>query len=264
MTRRGFNMLIDTKYGPYLVNRYDTYISGSLIHYGEYSEHEMAFLRSCVPVGGVVIQAGAHIGALTIPLAQHVGPDGMVVAFEPQRLVFQLLCANIALGSFEHVQAVHAGVGRELGTAIVPQFDPSQASNSGGTRLIPDDGVGEGVMVCSLDSYVTPPRLDLIHADVEGMEEDVLIGANNLIRRYRPVLYVESIDKDKRASLCECMRALGYRLWHHAPLLYNPDNYAGFTYNMFPGIVSPNILAWPLEREPTFDMNDVHLRHCDD
>ena len=96
------------------------------------------------------------------------------------------------------------------------------------------------------------------------MEEDVLIGANTLIRRYRPVLYVESIDKDKRASLCECMRSLGYRLWHHAPLLYNPDNYAGFTYNMFPGIVSPNILAWPLERETTFDMNDVHLRHCDD
>ena len=60
------------------------------------------------------------------------------------------------------------------------------------------------------------------------------------------------------------MRALGYRLWHHDPLLYNPDNYAGFAYNMFPGIVSPNIVAWPEEREVTFNLNDVHLRHCDD
>lgn len=257
--KRGFNMEIDTKYGRMLCNRYDTYISGSLIAYGEYSEHEMEFLRSCVSEGGVILQAGAHIGALTIPLAQHVGPDGMVVAFEPQRLPFQLLCANIALGSLAHVKAVNAGVGDVARTARVQAWDPSTVANTGGTRLDGEPN-GESVDVVALDQYLAPPRLDLIHADVEGMEEEVLRGAYGLIHAHRPVLYVESIDADSRPSLLAYMRSLGYRLWHHAPLLFNRDNYAGFTFDLFPGIVSPNILGWPVEREMTFTLDDPHLR----
>ena len=39
---------------------------------------------------------GANVGGFTVPLAERVGPDGEVHAFEPFRKVFQHLNANDA------------------------------------------------------------------------------------------------------------------------------------------------------------------------
>jgi hypothetical protein len=109
----------------------------------------------------------------------------------------------------------------------------------------------------TLDGYVSPPRFDLLHADVEGMEVDVLRGAERLIMAHRPALYVEAFDDAARPSLVAYMRSLGYRLWHHDPPLYNPDNYAGNPMDLLRGIVSLNILGLPEGR--TFTPDD-HTR----
>jgi hypothetical protein len=53
------------------------------------------------------------------------------------------------------------------------------------------------------------------------------------------------------------MRSLGYRLWHHDPPRYNPDNYAGNPMDLLRGIVSLNILGLPEGR--TFTPDD-HTR----
>jgi hypothetical protein len=60
----------------YLPN--DLYIGRSLDLYGEFSEHELNLLKRIVKKGDVVVDVGANIGALTIPLAQIVAPDGKV------------------------------------------------------------------------------------------------------------------------------------------------------------------------------------------
>ena len=60
--------------------------------------------------GDVVVDVGADIGALTVPLARAVGPAGRVLAFEPQPTVFQNLCANLALNDLLHVQAFNAAL----------------------------------------------------------------------------------------------------------------------------------------------------------
>lgn len=259
--KRGFNMLVETRYGLMLCNRNDVYVSGGLIHYGEYSELEAAYLRQITPTGGVVLQVGAHYGSLTIPLAQHIGPDGMLVAFEPQRLAYQTLVANIALASLEHVEAHHVAVGACPGTAVIPSHDPTIPYNTGGVRLNESE-TGEQVAVVALDAFFAAlPRFDLLHADVEGMEEDVLRGAEGLITQHHPVLYVEAIDFDKRPALFGYMRSLGYRLWLHEPPLFNPDNYAGNPHNPLKNIRSFNVLGWPHASEPP---TDPYLRPVDD
>lgn len=245
--RRGFNGLVDTRYGLMLCNRFDVYVSGSLQQYGEYSELEAQYLRRLVPLGGVVLQAGAHIGSLTIPLALAIGPNGMLIAFEPQRLAYQCLVANVALQSLEHVVCENMAVGGAHGVAVIPHHDPYQHYNTGGVR-INESAEGEAVRVLTLDSYIDPPRLDLIHADVESMEAEVIRGSEQLVRKHRPVLYVECIDDDKRPELVGLMRSLGYTVWHHKPPMYNPLNYAGNPVNMVPGIASHNIVGWPIER----------------
>src|SRR5262249_46365854 len=82
------------RYGSMSFHRNDTYIGRALDLYGEYSESEVDLFRRILKTGDTIIEAGANIGALTVPLAQIVGPSGWLMAFEPQPASFQLLDKN--------------------------------------------------------------------------------------------------------------------------------------------------------------------------
>ena len=88
-----------------LYNFHDLYIGRSLDLYGEYSEGEIDLFGQIVQPGQVVVEVGANIGAHTVFLAHRSGPAARVLAFEPQRIVFQTLCANLALNSITNVDA---------------------------------------------------------------------------------------------------------------------------------------------------------------
>src|SRR3954465_1933985 len=94
-----FTVLTQTRHGQMLVNRHDVYIGRSLELYGEWSEGEIDLFRQVLRPGMVVADAGANIGTHTVARAQMVAPNGVVYAFEPQRIVFQTLAANVALNS---------------------------------------------------------------------------------------------------------------------------------------------------------------------
>ena len=110
-----------------LYNRNDTYIGASLRKYGEFSREETALFQLIVQPGRTVLDIGANIGVHTIDMSRLVGPvPGRCNAFEPQRLVFQVLCANLALNSCANVFARTTWqVGAENGTVLVPPLDPA-------------------------------------------------------------------------------------------------------------------------------------------
>src|SRR5882724_1205654 len=75
--------------GTMLAFRSDQVIGRSLRLYGEWSEHELSYLRPYVPVGTTVIDVGAHIGTHALAFAQWV-VSGSVIAVEPQPTVMSL------------------------------------------------------------------------------------------------------------------------------------------------------------------------------
>ena len=85
--------------GATIYNVNDEYIGRSLDTYGEISREEVDLYRQILQPSMTALEVGANIGVHTIPLARCVGPGGRVVAFEPQRIVFQMLCANVALNA---------------------------------------------------------------------------------------------------------------------------------------------------------------------
>jgi hypothetical protein len=104
--------LVGGRHGTFLYPRHDRYVGASLEAYGEFSEGEADLLCRVMPVGGVIVEAGANIGALTVPLAKAAGPNGLVYAYEPQRPLYHILCANLALNGLFNVQARQMGIGR--------------------------------------------------------------------------------------------------------------------------------------------------------
>lgn len=251
-----FNVLTQTRHGPMLYNRHDQYVGGSLAAYGEFSEGESAMFGQLVGAGHAVIEAGANIGAHTVQLSRLVGDSGSVLAFEPQRIVFQTLCANLALNQCTNVIARQQGVGSVPGRLMAPAPDPRQANNFGGLSLM-TSGYGDAVEVVTIDSLVLP-RCDFIKADVEGMERAVIEGATHTIHRFRPLLYLENDRAEQSAPLLELLMSMGYRCWWHMPQLFNPANFAGNSNNIFGNIVSINILCQPVEKaRPVLNLSEV-------
>lgn len=240
-----FNVLVNSRLGPMLVNRNDQYIGQSLMLYGEFSEGEARMFRQLVGEGDLVVEAGANIGAHTVMLSRLVGLNGSVVAFEPQRIVFQTLCANLALNQCLNVVARQQGLSSAAGHMTLLPVDPRQTNNFGGLALKPD-GKGEPVDIVTID-MLQLPRCRLIKADVEGMEADVLAGAVDTIRRHRPVLYLENDRADKSPALIRQVLDMGYRLWWHVTPLFNPDNFSKNMNNIFGGTVSINMLCQPVD-----------------
>lgn len=239
----GFNAVRHARHGWMLFNQNDTHLGALIDTYGEFSEGEVSIFQQYVKAGATVVECGANIGALTLPLSRMVGETGKVLAFEPQRIQFQTLCANMALNSVANVVCLNQAVSDVGGSLLLPPYDPYQRQSSG-SLCLEGYAEGESAQQITLDSLQLP-ECHFIKADVEGMEEKVLRGARQTIQRCKPVLYVENDRADKSASLEGYIRELGYEIHPHAPPLVQESNYFGATPSLFKGFVSLNLLCLP-------------------
>ena len=238
--------LKECRHGRMIYLKRDQYIGRSLDLYGEFSEVEGRIFSQWLRPGQRVVEVGSNIGAHTLHLGKLAGPQGTVYAFEPQRLLFQLLCANVTLNEAFNVQTYHAALGRETGTIRVPALDYSAELNFGGVSLTSSKR-GEPVPLWKMDS-LSVQEFHFLKIDVEGMEADVIEGARSSIGRYRPVLYVENDRRENSETLIRLIEELGYDMWWHLPPLFNPENFAGNPDNAFGRILSVNLLCLPKER----------------
>jgi FkbM family methyltransferase len=241
----GFNEWAVCRNGMMLFNRHDQYVGASLRKYGECSIGETNLFGVLIQPGMTVLEIGANIGMHTIDLSRLAGPTGVVHAFEPQRLVFQSLCANLALNSCANVFTYHAAVGAEAGSLLVPWLDPNAGANFGGLSLL-GARHGERVPQITVDQLGFG-ECHFIKLDVEGMEIEALLGAAATIARAWPILYVENDRFERSADLIGLVQSYGYRLYWHEPTLYNANNFRADAENIFGDIVSVNMLCVPTE-----------------
>ena len=229
--------------GPMLFIAGDEYVGRSLDLYGEFSAGEAKIFSQVLRSGMVAVDAGANIGCHTVAMARAVAPKGAVFALEAQRILHQVLCANVTLCGLTNVVTHHAALGERAGSIRIPAIDYTKTGNFGGLTL-GDHARGEKVPVMTIDSLALP-ACHFIKIDVEGMERDVLEGASETIAAFQPVLYVENDRRDKSHDLIAWLLDRNYRLYWHLPRLYNPENFFGNPDNVFGRIISRNIFCLP-------------------
>lgn len=231
---------IATAFGTLLYPAEETIIGQSLATCGTFSPSEMQLYDSIVGQGDFVVDAGAHIGWFTLQFARLAGPGGRVMAFEPQRPLFELLHANAERNDLAQIEVRNAALGErdDVLRTIDQRFD--LPGNFGGASLM-RSGSGISVPVMPLDDLQLS-RCDLIKADVQGMEREVLVGAAATIERFRPLIYVENDLVGNSPALISTLFALGYRLFWH------PSSVAGDSApEMFAQSVNINMLCVPQE-----------------
>ena len=235
---------------------HDRFIGRCLEVYGEFSPGEWDLLAQIIKPGMTVVEVGANIGAHTVPMARACRP-GQLYAYEPQRRVFQILCANLVANDIDNVVAAPDACGMEPGEATIPPFDYQAEGNFGGVSIAAADATGERVRVVRLDDLGLA-ACGLIKIDVEGHEAEVLAGAVETIARCRPILYVENDREAHQRAVIGLIRGLGYRLHWHTPPLVGRNNFKGVETNVFPKVIgSINMLCIPEERVIPTDLEPI-------
>ena len=149
-----------------------------------------AFLRP----GDTFVDVGANHGSFAVTAAQLVGPDGLVVAIEPQARLADLVRRSLELSGARF--AVHnVACGDSTGTARL--YVPRASSGLGGLHPA-FSGLGRhhtaSVHLARLDDLLQPDRLPgrvFVKLDVEGSEARCLAGARNFLASAKPAILME-------------------------------------------------------------------------
>jgi FkbM family methyltransferase len=171
---------------------------------------------------GTIVDAGAHEGRLTVPLAGL--PGAHVLAFEPLPPAFRRLqAATVVLADRVTLRGEALSDRAGVVTLAVPRVggvaQEEWASIAKDYEAIRQDDP----RIEAIDSWTVPAipldalalaDVTAIKIDVEGAEEEVLRGALDTLRRCRPVLSIEIEERHRPGSTMPVpalLRSLGYR-----------------------------------------------------
>ena len=192
--------LIDGDWGRFLVLPQDADIPTGILNEGAWSPNDVAVFKKHVNPGDCVLDIGSHVGHHSIVFSKLVGPSGMVLAVEAQRVMFQLLNANCVINGAANVCAVHLAASDRSGKlSMYPVSSVGNNLGSLGVNLKADcdrsQGRGEVVDAGCVDDlverYCHDRRVAFVKLDVQSHEKYVLRGLLRTITRDRPKLFFE-------------------------------------------------------------------------
>ncbi|OYT87377.1 MAG: hypothetical protein CFE43_21820, partial [Burkholderiales bacterium PBB3] len=177
------------------------YIQNKILTEGKPYEQEMLDdMVGRVAPGTLVLDVGANVGNHTLFLAAVA--QCPVIAFEPNAELCDAIEESARLNpELPPITVKRVGVGREAARA---EFGPAKPNNLGAQNLVLTEG---GTLdIVSLDSLTLPGRVGMLKIDVEGMELDVIEGAAELLRRDRPILYIECITEAQFRTISRVLK----------------------------------------------------------
>jgi len=170
-------------------------LTRSIIIRGRWEPAETrAFARFLRP-GAFVIDAGANFGHYALLSANAVGEQGLVVAFEPDPATFALLASNAGLLSAANLVVEQAGLSDQTGSIALAVDARNPGGHSFARENVDTFGHSVDVPVFRLDDFVVERgmnrRVDLVKIDVQGFEWKMICGAQETLKRDRPVVFCE-------------------------------------------------------------------------
>ena len=144
----------------------------------------LALARLLQP-GWHCVDVGANVGYFTLLMTDMVGPEGAVLAVEPNPRLARWLALSVEINGFGGRVRIErcAAANRDGGSAVLVV---DQANPGMGTICARSDAGGERLEVptATLDTLTAGwPRIDLVKIDAEGAEPAIWQGMHEIVTR---------------------------------------------------------------------------------
>ena len=149
------------------------------------------------------VDIGANIGLMTFYLSEYC-TSGRIVSVEPNRAVFRALQNTIRANGIKNATAVNVAIDERDGEVRFAEDSAyGHIDPSGGTLV-------EAMTFATLLERYKMDRVDFIKIDVEGHEPVIVRTALDVIKRDKPLIFVEF---NSFSLVMSNMKPLGFLEW---------------------------------------------------
>lgn len=217
------NVLINSDYGPIIINMHDMHIGKHISQVGYWAKDDINLISQIIKhlltqkQTVTFYDVGANIGTHSLALGKIFGDKILIHAFEAQRQIYNMLCGTIALNGLTNIYCHNFAVSDGRSDSITFQLpNYFETNNFGGLELIPPMRSDNQTMTwknidkinaIALDKFNEP--VDFIKMDIEGMEDKALYGAKIILEKYAPVCFIE-ICKTNADYIISTLNNYGY------------------------------------------------------
>lgn len=195
---------IPTQFGKITVPNLVEPVAWDLAVDGCYEPDLCQFIEQQVKAGQTCLDIGANIGAISLALAEKVGPQGRVYAFEPSPRIFPFLKKNTL--KHPQIESLETALSSKKGTTVFYQAPEHKFGM--GTLSALEGWVPAEVKTETLDGFCQAAvlgRVDFIKIDVEGHEADVFRGGRETLSKNHQVIIVfEFSDWAEKNAYGQC------------------------------------------------------------
>jgi FkbM family methyltransferase len=192
--------IYNSDYGQFIVNQHCKFQGEALettqkTHIEEELERMYQIVDS-LPDNAVILDGGANIGFVTIPLTRRK-PNAKIISIEAQKRLFYALAGTIAINDLYNVFLYNKALGNEHKVVSMGNINYGQVEDFGSMSIqgTVDSNVlsyisNADVEMVTIDS-MNLEQLDFVKLDIEGYEPQALEGGIETIKRCRPWIWVE-------------------------------------------------------------------------
>jgi hypothetical protein len=203
----------DVKVGEFYFKTHpnDNVISDSLRRGILFEKFNISFARQFIHPDKNILDVGANIGVHTVPYSNFL-ITGKVYAFEPQKVVFDILSANLNKNKCDNVVAFNFGASNN-NTTLFMEADYDSVANHGGFSICEQKEGLKGITVdCKRVDDLGISNVGYVKMDVEGHEYEAILGMKEVIVRDKPFLFIEIHDlSPTKAIIFQTLNILGYK-----------------------------------------------------
>jgi FkbM family methyltransferase len=175
----------------------------------------LACLAAHLKPGDVLYDVGAHIGYISLVAGRLVGPSGKVFAFEADPENARRITGHAEMNALPQVELVPFAVWSECKTLSFHRDAATSSRNTGAVTALEQGQSAAGVIVVeavTLDHFAADhPSPTVVKIDVEGAEEEVLKGAEEVFRRSKPTLICEVHNGRAAEGVAAWLARMGYQ-----------------------------------------------------
>lgn len=152
---------------------------------------------------GVYVDVGANIGNHSVYFGLFTKAD-KVISFEPHPEIFKILQTNIKNNKLQKTTSTHnAALGEKTGKC---SLEIAPTDEIGGSRVVKGNEIDQWKLDRFVDEEIT-----LIKVDVEGYEEFVIKGADKVLTKHKPELFLELTNNKQYEEVFSIIRKYGYK-----------------------------------------------------